>query len=78
MSSILGKLKFNIINNDDDDDDKNDDDDDKINKKDVFSGLSNIINILMGVVFVMSFFYFLYGLMTNNFGIANKANKAKK
>jgi hypothetical protein len=71
MSGILGKLKFYIINNQDNDDD----DDDKINKKDVFSGLSNMINILMGVVFVMSFFYFLYGLMTNNFGIANKAKK---
>jgi hypothetical protein len=68
MNSILEKLKLNKINKDDNEDD----DHDKINKKDVFSGLSNLVSILMGIVFVMSLFYFLYGLTKNNFGIVNK------
>lgn len=56
MSGILGRFKLNKFIKQD----NHDDDDDKINKKDVFSGLSNIINILMGVVFVMSFFIFIW------------------
>jgi len=69
MNIILEKLKLNKLNKDDNEDDGHD----KINKKDVFSGLSNLVSILMGIVFVMSLFYFLYGLTKNNFGIVNKA-----